>query len=200
MIRKVYTPFVWLVKSKLNFDKIGPKQALFYVRNYMTSRLSQEQKQLLSNRLHECISHANHVLKLAFPLPSLTFNQRGKVAGTARYISNEIRLNSHLAADNLDYFLEEVIPHEVCHLVAYALFGKVQPHGKQWKGLMQQLFGLEGKTCHQLDVSMLSHSIDYFCACGPVALSIRRHNKVLRQQTQYRCRTCNTILQPNLQA
>ncbi|MDU0354932.1 zinc ribbon domain-containing protein [Paraglaciecola aquimarina] len=34
----------------------------------------------------------------------------------------------------------------------------------------------------------------YQCLCGPVSLTIRRHNKIKRGLQQYSCRRCQTVL------
>jgi SprT protein len=124
-------------------------------------------------------------------LPKITFNQRGKIAGCARLQKNELRFNPVLLSDNIDAFLEEVVPHEVCHLLAYKLFGKVRPHGKEWQNLMLELFGVKGQTYHQMDVTKVKgKSYSYRCGCGPIELGIRRHNKVLKGQQIYICIKC----------
>lgn len=146
-------------------------------------------------KVTKCIEHASAYLNQHFALPKVTFNQRGKIAGTARLHSNEIRINPILLTDNLEEFLTEVIPHEVCHLLAYQLYGRVKPHGKEWQALMMKLFELTPHTYHKMDVTKVrGKHFAYLCKCGPTTLSIRRHNKVLRGQQQYICRQCRTTL------
>jgi len=87
------------------------------------------------------------------------------------------------------------VPHEVCHLLVYRLFGKVRPHGKEWQSLMLDLFEMEGQTYHQMDVSKVQgKSFNYHCECGPMALSIRRHNKVVKGKQVYICKKCRSPL------
>lgn len=157
--------------------------------------MSSHSQQLVSQKVEHCIHHASLYLKQNFKLPTISFNQRGKIAGCARLQSNELRFNPVLLADNLDAFLQEVVPHEVCHLLAYTLYGKVRPHGKEWQNLMQNLYGLKGQTYHQMDVAKVAGKhFNYRCQCGPVKLGIRRHNKITRGQQQYICRKCCTTL------
>ena len=133
--------------------------------------------------------------KRSFPMPHISLKQRGKIAGSARLQNNELRLNPVLMADNPDKFLHEVIPHEICHLVAYQLYGRVKPHGREWQQLMTKVFGLPPNVYHAMDISKVAgKSFAYRCQCGPVQLSIRRHNKVLRNQLQYRCLKCGVQL------
>lgn len=157
--------------------------------------MSAKSQQLVTQKVEQCINHASVYFAKHFALPNVSFNQRGKIAGCARLQNNELRFNHVLLNDNLEAFLEEVVPHEVCHLLAYQLFGKVRPHGKEWQNLMLKLFGLKGKTYHRMDVSKVAgQHFNYLCQCGPVKLSVRRHNKVIRGQQQYICRKCSSTL------
>lgn len=157
--------------------------------------LTSSTQQLVIQKVEQCISHASYHFDQNFRFPHISFNQRGKIAGCARLHLNELRFNPVLLSDNLDAFLEEVVPHEVCHLLAYKLFGKVRPHGKEWQSLMFELFDLKGQTYHQMDVTKVKgKSFNYQCECGPIELSIRRHNKVVKGQQTYICRKCRTPL------
>jgi SprT protein len=157
--------------------------------------LSFNSQQLVIQKVEQCISHASCYFEQNFMWPKISFNQRGKIAGCARLQINEIRFNPILLSDNLEAFLEVVVPHEVCHLLAYRLFGKVRPHGKEWQGLMLELFGIRGQAYHQMDVTKVQgQSFHYQCECGPIELSIRRHNKVVRGEQTYICRKCRSTL------
>lgn len=158
--------------------------------------LSIKLQNLALARVNECLSIAGTKLAIDFATPGISFKQRGKIAGCARLQSNQLRFNPVLLADNLEAFLEEVIPHEICHLLAFRLYGRVRPHGKEWKSLMYQLYGLAGNTYHKLDVSkVIGSTFNYRCLCGPLELSIRRHNKVLRRKVVYTCTRCGEKLQ-----
>lgn len=154
-----------------------------------------QKQQLAKQRVKDCFIRACDYLKQHFILPNISFNQRGKIAGSARLQINEIRLNPHLLEDNFDEFINEVIPHEVCHLIAFQLFGKVRPHGKEWQSLMKALYDLKGTPYHNMNVDKVSGKMfEYKCLCGPTKLSIRRHNKVVKGRQQYCCRHCNSVL------
>lgn len=160
--------------------------------------LDVELNQQVSRKVQQCYQRAYEVLGRRFPIPTIKFNQRGKVAGSARLQTNEIRLNQTLLLDNIHVFMDEVIPHEICHLLAYQLYGKVKPHGLQWQTLMLELFRLSPPTRHTMDTDKVAgKQFDYYCKCGPISLSIRRHNKVLRKQQQYICRKCGELLTYN---
>ncbi|MFT2092652.1 SprT family zinc-dependent metalloprotease [Paraglaciecola sp. 2405UD69-4] len=154
---------------------------------------------LVQHRVEQCYLIAEDYFKRNFERPKVLLSQRGKVAGSARLQSNELRLNLRLLEDNFNEFMIEVIPHEICHLLTYEIYGRVKPHGKEWQALMIHLFKLTPKTRHNMDVSKVAgKTFSYYCSCGSVDLSIRRHNKVVRAKQQYVCRRCNDILKPSL--
>ena len=133
--------------------------------------------------------------KRAFTRPEILFTLRGKSAGTAHLQLNVLRFNNVLMTENSQIFLDEVVPHEISHLLCFQLFGRVRPHGIEWQRIMRRVFNLKPKTTHQLNTqSVQGAQFEYFCGCGSINLSIRRHNKVVRNETQYRCRKCHEIL------
>lgn len=149
----------------------------------------------VQHRIEQCYSLAEQQLNRTFPRPRVSFNQRGKIAGTARLQSDEIRLNQTLLNDNPDEFLSQVIPHEICHLLVWHCYGRVRPHGAEWRQMMINIFGLQPVTRHQMDTEKVAgKQFVYHCACQTHQLSIRRHNKMVRGQQQYLCRQCRQPL------
>lgn len=152
-------------------------------------------QQAIVETVEDCYLLAETQLGRHFPRPEINFKLRGKSAGTAHLQINKLRFNPVLLAENPSIFIQQVVPHEICHLLAYQLYGRVKPHGKEWQALMVNLYGLSPSTTHSLNTdSVAGKTYNYRCQCGVVPLSIRRHNKVQRQQTQYRCRRCHETL------
>lgn len=153
---------------------------------------------------HACVKALSRYIERAraaglwlphWPPPKLSFTQRGKAAGSAHLQHWEIRLNPLLLMDNCQAFLEEVIPHELCHLLVFKRHGRTAPHGREWKLMMQQLFALPGKTTHQMDISkVVGEQFIYHCGCREHPLSLRRHNNVQRGKSRYLCRHCGQEL------
>lgn len=168
----------------------GPRRPM--AQPELTPDLITHCEEALTQRLQQ----AKQALQQSWPRPRLSFTQRGKAAGTAHLQRWEIRLNPVLLVDNLPLFLHEVIAHELAHLLVFARHGRCAPHGKPWQAMMSQVFDLEPRVTHQLDISKLQGpQFVYRCACREHQLSVRRHNKVLRGQSRYLCRHCGQPLQ-----
>ncbi len=147
-------------------------------------------------QIKQSIQIAQQYFNRCFTVPDVFWFSRGMNAGYAKLNQNQIYLNQRLYEEHEAYFLTQVIPHEIAHLLTHILYGKVKPHGKEWQSIMQHVFGLEPKVTHQLackHVSRLSQ-YQYQCECGEVQLSAIRHNRVQRGQQQYRCKVCLQIL------
>lgn len=142
---------------------------------------------------------AEDYFKTAFTLPTIALNQRGKIAGSAHLQKNLIKLNKQLFIENIEEFKRQVIPHEVAHLVCFQKFGKVKPHGSEWKSVMRAVFKLDAAVTHKLDVASVGmKEYSYQCECPElIKLSAVRHNKVKKGKQQYRCQKCKTVLLPS---
>lgn len=143
--------------------------------------------------LTTCYDKAEQFFNRPFVRPELSFRRSGRNAGTAFYQQNRINLHPLLFKQNRQAFLEEVIPHEVSHLLVWNLYGRVKPHGKEWQDIMTQVFGCEAKTTHSFDVKAVTNTVSYYCKCREHSLSMRRHKSIICG-TKYRCRKCNSAL------
>lgn len=165
--------------------------------NMKTVRVPIALVQSVMRTLREKLQQANKYLNTDYPEPTLQYNQRGTIAGSAYYANWEIRLNPTLLIENKQNFIEEVIPHELAHLLVSRHFGRVAPHGKEWKWMMETVLQVSAKRTHHFDISnVTAKTFSYACRCQEIhQLTLRRHNKVQRGETQYRCRHCQAILQ-----
>lgn len=148
--------------------------------------------------LREKLALAEQKLEQTFPEPVVNYKQRGTTAGSAYLKEWEIRINPTLLIENAENFVDEVVPHELAHLLVYRVFGRngIAPHGKEWKWMMQHVLKVDARRTHNFAVSSVkSKTFAYYCACPKThELTIRRHNKVVRGENQYLCRQCGEIL------
>lgn len=144
-----------------------------------------------------CYALAEDFYLKSFPRPQVRLDLRGRSAGIAELQTNRLRFNPILLQENQAAFLAEVVPHEVAHLLAWQLHGrKIKPHGREWQQIMQQVFAVSPSTTHTFDTRRSAkQGYIYACACQGKehALTVRRHNKILRGQ-QYICRECKSFL------
>ncbi|WP_040975761.1 SprT family zinc-dependent metalloprotease [Necropsobacter massiliensis] len=155
----------------------------------------------VQRKLHACLQLAEQHFERAFPPPTVNYRLRGVKAGVAYPAQNEIRLNRTLLLENPQAFIAQVVPHELAHLIVYQVFGRVKPHGTQWRALMTELFQLPAETCHRFNVANVQgKTFIYQCACRQHQLSVRRHNKIQRKSAVYFCRKCHqplSLVNPN---
>ncbi|MFU9135566.1 SprT family zinc-dependent metalloprotease [Erwinia tasmaniensis] len=162
-----------------------------------TLRLPVALQQAVMRSLREKLLQANQHLERDYPEPKVVYQQRGTAAGTAWLQSWEIRLNPVLLMENQQAFVDEVVPHELAHLLVWKYFGRVAPHGKEWKWMMETVLGIPARRTHQFEIETVrSRSFPYRCGCQQHQLTVRRHNRVLRGQSEYRCVRCGDRLLP----
>jgi len=152
-------------------------------------------QQAVMRSLRESLARANQTLETHYPEPALRYQQRGTAAGTAWLTAWEIRLNPVLLLENQQAFIDDVVPHELAHLLVWKQFGRVAPHGKEWKWMMEQVLGVPARRTHQFEIaSVRSRTFAYRCQCQQHHLTVRRHNRVLRKESEYRCVHCGSLL------
>ncbi len=123
-------------------------------------------------------------------LPTARYLRRHRLAG-----ENEIRLNPVLLLENQQEFIDEVVPHELAHLLVWQHFGRVAPHGKEWKWMMESVLGVPARRTHRFELdSVRQNTFPYRCRCQQHQLTVRRHNRVVRGEATYRCVRCGDLL------
>lgn len=124
--------------------------------------------------------------------PTFTMDVRGTVGGKAFLHENRIALNPVLFRQNKKDFIEDTIPHEVAHLVAFMVY-RDNGHGAGWKHVMRSDFGIPPTRCHNYDVSNVKQKYTvrkalYTCECKDLThkLSLQKH----RSKTNFLCKRC----------
>lgn len=152
-------------------------------------------KMQVQRQLKRDLEKANSYFQTCFIEPTVTYTVRGQKAGVAYLQQNEIRLNPILLEENGAEFVSQVVPHELAHLLVYQRFGRVQPHGKEWKIMMEQVLGVPAETYHCFDTTNVSgQQFPYRCGCQTHQLSLRRHNAIVKNGRSYICKKCKQTL------
>ncbi|MDP8161706.1 SprT family zinc-dependent metalloprotease [Pasteurella skyensis] len=149
----------------------------------------------VQRKLKQTLALANTYFEKEFITPQVNYKVRGAKAGVAYLERNEIRFNPILLQENSDEFIKNVVPHELAHIIVYQQFGKVKPHGKEWQGVMEQVFGIPAETCHQFELDSVRQTFQYKCACQIHLLTIKRHNAIQQKGRSYICRKCKHKLE-----
>lgn len=149
------------------------------------------------------IQQAALIFQHPFENIDIHFDLKGRNLGmyVRRHRQAYIRYNTYVFARHYDDCLQQTTTHEVAHYVCDQLygFGRIKPHGKEWKSVMQAL-GAEPRVTSNLDISGLParryQQFAYQCSCQQHQLSSIRHNKVQRGRARYHCRQCGSTLKP----
>lgn len=135
----------------------------------------------------------------ALLLPKLAYDLKGTTGGWAVRRTNTIRLNYEILTnpDHSTKFIDEVVPHELCHIACYQWWpNKKVSHGYEWQLLMLQL-GLQPSRCHTFPVTkqrVHPRNHVYTCNCSrPKFLTNHRHGKIQRG-TRYTCNNCGAVI------
>lgn len=84
-------------------------------------------------------------------IPKVVLNNRLKTTAGRAFIEDNpqyIDLSTELFWEYTEEFLQDTIPHELAHLVAYTIYGD-SGHGKGWKSIIQQ-FGINTTRLHNM--------------------------------------------------
>ena len=157
--------------------------------------LTLAQKSEIYTRVDHFISIASDAYNIELEGPHVRFDKRGTTGGTANCSLNELNFNAGLMLDNWDEYLNQIIPHEVAHLVKGAVYGTerkgelMRSHGTYWQRIMRQ-FGIEPDRSHNMDISKVQQpkrKFVYECKCCSIefVLSSVKHNRIVRGHSNF---------------
>lgn len=140
------------------------------------------------------------------PRPTLRLYSRRLDAGraippTARGQAGTIELNQVYLRQEPEAMLADTLPHELAHLLVWHLYPHrpVAPHGRAWREVMQDWFGVEPRRTHEFATDQVTarrqRRWSYRCGCTEHALTTTRHRRIQRG-ARYCCRQCGSVLQP----
>ena len=98
--------------------------------------------------------------------------------------------------ENSEIFINQVIPHELAHLLVYHCLSKTAPHGKEWKWMITTILEVPPQRTHQFALTSVRDQIFYYRCNRALShqLTIRRHNKILHGKGEYICKKCGQYL------
>jgi len=145
------------------------------------------------NKLLETLILAENIFNHSFKIPEIDWSLKGRKAGQAWHSKNKIRLNYKLALENLNDFVNQVVPHEVAHLIVKEIYGySTKPHGREWQATMKKL-GLRPERCHSFDtkntIVKIHKKFIYKCSCGTHKVGKKVHRN-LQSGAEYKCSSC----------
>lgn len=156
---------------------------------------------LCHDKLNDSLIVANKRLNTQYKLPIISFDLRGRVAGLAYPHMWKIRINLEMLMNSGRAFIDEVIPHELAHLIVHQYYTvdkkrmHIKPHGDEWKMMMCDVFKLPPKRTHNYEVPKRTKTVFvYTCQCSEYPLSIIRHNKIRAGSARYSCKKCHQNL------
>ena len=114
-------------------------------------------------------------------------NQRQTKHGDFRKLPDgrfQITVNNNL---NKYQFLLTLV-HEIAHHVTHQKFGRVRPHGKEWKAIMHA-FGADASVTANYDLTGIPLKnrtlFTYRCGCRDHQLGIIRHNRIKKNKNDF---------------
>ena len=125
-----------------------------------TKLLTPELKAKVEAKIRECFKVASEKYGTTFEMPEVRYDIKSHTGGLAYYTRWLLRFNLILLVENEEHYIENVVPHEVAHLVNHRVNvpapGKkrLMPHGKEWKGVMNVL-GVPAAVHHKYDCSSI---------------------------------------------
>lgn len=126
--------------------------------------------QALARKLYE--GHGFYLDNFQLPI---VFVAKGNNAGMARFRRNSqngsviynLEFNIDAIMKNWDDMVNDTIPHEIAHIVDFAIHGRSDGHGKKWKRIAHSL-GCTGKRTHDysLEKARVTTKYVYRATCG----------------------------------
>ncbi len=158
---------------------------------------AQELMKVVDAKVRETMKFAESTYKRKFKTPTIEYTVKGVVAGYADYLTWTVNLNLFYLLNEHENMIEDTIPHEIAHLIAFRVYGRIKPHGWQWQSVMRS-FGLDPVRCHEYEDKDVRTGIrrtrqfTYTCLCSqPVTCGLNVHNKIQKGRNHF-CRKCRS--------
>ena len=162
----------------------------------------QDVQERIRVRVQECLDISQRSFKRPFEFPTIRYDKRGQAAGEASHKDWSINLNRVLLLENLEDMIENIVPHEIAHLINSEVYRsrgyrRPSPHGSSWRSIMWS-YGLVPERCHHYDTSSVKITKQkqpkhvWVCrTCGTrMLLGNKRHSNHQKGWRKYFMRGC----------
>lgn len=151
-------------------------------------------QQAVQNKVNRVmdIAHEKYGEKLeGVRKPKVRFSDKLKVvAGTATYARHQVKFSNDLLLRFGMDFVNEVVPHEVAHLISDKVHEMRTHHSKLWKLVCLKLGG-SGLKCHSMAVKHnKAKTYHYDCNCQRKSVLEEVHTAVQKGEKKMTCPFC----------
>lgn len=157
-----------------------------------------EKKQAIINRVHKLVNEFNYSSGHQMAMPLIKFSNRmTSTGGTASHRGSETTLKFSIPIMNhpendFDQYVNQVVCHEVAHLMDFAIHGRFNGHSQTWKMVMMKYCGSdysETTRCHQFKTNPRKKQARYYVKCDGCGLYLEistRRVTMMRNGKTYR--------------
>jgi len=160
-------------------------------------------------KVEECFQIAERFYNHEFERArEIRFKRNGTTGGSYNHRYRRLTFQLDLAEHNPERYLNEIVQHEVAHCIQFTKYWysgnrNMKSHGKEWKYIMKNVYGLEPRRTHDMDCSVTKtkrqRRWSWLCNCQEHRVSTRKHNLMTRnlrvgQSSGWRCVKCGSSL------
>jgi SprT protein len=164
-----------------------------------------EDYQLIDNSLEKLLAlyrtstlKQKPLLKVEFDFELKSCRMLGRARSDIKNSTGNISINYEAFSQNRDRYIDEILSHEFAHIITSLIYGRVRPHGREFKYVCYTLFpdapdiarGSYRGGDFILESKKSYKKYPYRCKCQKVYLTSIRHNKILKKKMSYFCRIC----------
>ena len=144
--------------------------------------LTSDLRKKVEDKILECFKIAEKKYKTQFEMPEVRYDIKSWTGGLAYHQRWLLRFNLILLIENEKHYIENVVPHEVAHLINRRVNKvpprkkRLMPHGKEWKDVMA-LLNVPADVKHTYDCS----SIEKIAKAKRKLVATDRVDRIMKQ-------------------
>lgn len=148
----------------------------------------------------KCLNLAKELYGFDMPVKSI-FRNTGRAGGKAQRRWNEysVIFNTQLLADQtIEEVINEVVPHEIAHLVCFWNPSLGNNHDRGWQRVCIALGG-SGKRTHDMPVKKARRTKKaiYQINGQEMQVGVTQHKRIQTRERRYRVAACGTAIEPS---